>query len=448
MALKSTIKSQNLSILLTDMQGYTDASSFSSREEIIQLIRRHNQLMLPIVDFYGGKVVKSIGDALLCTFESATDAVVCAIVIQIMLKEFNAKAEEAKRLSLRVVINTGDVSLEKNDIFGEAVNVTARMEGLPCFPGGSIGISEATYLLMNRNEIVAEKIGPQTLKGIPEPVTVYSIPLEKQKLDRLPARLLQLVEKVVSSDGTEASFGAMMKEFSGQVRGFLDEKRLGDGVARLGETAAKVGANIGQSVGSNLGQAQKKVTAALTQKTVLETKGRQGLSDAPLPARVKSFAVDLAILAVVCVVLVYGWKMAAWAVWGTDCVLIDKNLTYKANEAMRDQGWKVATIGGQSYYLRPKGAAETLLGLLFGFPVLFVYAYFFLFWMARGATPGQAAAGTAVVDASGDKPGMVVSAKRAAIFLACVAPLGLGCLPLLSGNPAPYDSACDTRVVA
>ncbi|HOT76665.1 MAG TPA: adenylate/guanylate cyclase domain-containing protein, partial [Candidatus Wallbacteria bacterium] len=62
------LKSQNLSIMMTDIQGYTNASSSSSREEIVGLIRRHNQLMIPVITFYGGTIVKSIGDAFLCTF--------------------------------------------------------------------------------------------------------------------------------------------------------------------------------------------------------------------------------------------------------------------------------------------------------------------------------------------------------------------------------------------
>lgn len=102
---------------MTDIQGYTNASSSSSREEIIGLIRRHNQLMIPVITFYGGTIVKSIGDAFLCTFASATDAVVCSIIIQLLLKEYNKKQrDELKKMMLRVVINTGDVSIEKNDI--------------------------------------------------------------------------------------------------------------------------------------------------------------------------------------------------------------------------------------------------------------------------------------------------------------------------------------------
>ena len=130
-----SIKSQNLSIMMTDIQGYSAAVAEASREEVVTLIRRHNKLMRPVIEFYRGTVVKSIGDAFLCTFPSATDAVICAIIIQLVLREYNNKQkDQGRRMNLRVVINTGDVSIENNDIYGEAVNVTDRMEGLPCFP--------------------------------------------------------------------------------------------------------------------------------------------------------------------------------------------------------------------------------------------------------------------------------------------------------------------------
>lgn len=74
-----SIKSQNLSIMLTDMQGYSETVAGASREELIDLIRKHNKLMRPVIEFYRGKIIKSIGDALLCSFPSATDAVISAL---------------------------------------------------------------------------------------------------------------------------------------------------------------------------------------------------------------------------------------------------------------------------------------------------------------------------------------------------------------------------------
>ncbi len=197
-------ESSNLSILITDIQGYTNTSVKSSRQEMIDLIRRHNRLLKPVIEFYGGNIVKTMGDAFLCTFKSATDAVMCSIVIQLIMHEYNSnEKEEEKKLKVRIVVNTGDVTLEENDIYGDAVNIAARMEGLDCFPGETIGISESTYLLMNRNEIKAERIGPKELKGLPEPIVVYKVPLDEQKLDKIPSRLFELVEKAVNLETTD-----------------------------------------------------------------------------------------------------------------------------------------------------------------------------------------------------------------------------------------------------
>lgn len=212
-------RSQNLSIMLTDMQGYTATSAASSRLEIVELVQRHNRLMEPIIDFYDGTIVKTIGDAFLVTFASATDAVVCGIVIQMILNEYNLnQAEEGKRLFLRVVVNTGDVAMEKNDIFGEGVNIAARLEGLDCFPGGTVGISESTYLLLNRNEIICEPAGSYSLKGIPYPVRVYRVPLEKQNMSVVPVKLIKMAEKLA---GTSRGFDDYLGEWNDSVKKYL-----------------------------------------------------------------------------------------------------------------------------------------------------------------------------------------------------------------------------------
>lgn len=85
------LKSQNLSIMMTDIQGYSAKSAETYRADMIRYIRGHNKLMMPIIEFYGGTIIKSIGDAFLCTFQSATDAVICAIIIQLILREYNKK---------------------------------------------------------------------------------------------------------------------------------------------------------------------------------------------------------------------------------------------------------------------------------------------------------------------------------------------------------------------
>lgn len=193
--------SKNLSIMITDIRGYSDKSAGSSREDLLTFLETHRKLLKPVIEFYEGTVVKSLGDSFLCTFESATDATVCAIAIQLIVDEFNRKITDAgNSLTIRVVINSGDVTIKGNDIFGDAVNLAARMEKIPEIGQGGIAISQSTYLLMNRQEIIAEPLGSYEFKGIPQPVQVYRIPLNLQKLSQLPTRLSELVQRVVSGE--------------------------------------------------------------------------------------------------------------------------------------------------------------------------------------------------------------------------------------------------------
>ncbi len=395
--MKNTSKSQNLSVMLTDIQGFTDTSSASSRGEIINLIRRHNKLMIPVIEFYRGTVIKSIGDALLCTFPSATDAVVCGIIIQLLLTEYNVRqSDEFKQMRLRVVVNTGDVSLEENDIFGEAVNVTARMEGLSCFPGGTIGISESTYLLMNRNEIIAEKVGTETLKGIPEPVTVYKIPLEKQKLTAIPAKLLQLVEKIVDEKGSGGEISVKsVNEWTSSVKTLLKDSNWEDNLDKIGKRVES---------------GTKHIHKTFTRKTVIESKKQDKFTDATIPKRIQSFVIDFFVIIVISIFL-------------RGCLWVLNSMV-------------------------SLGVMGSAIGLVFKIPVIFVFLYFAIMWSVKGASFGQIASGTAVVTNSGEKPDFQLSAKRSLLFIISVAFFCLGVAMILIGDKKTlYDAKCDTRVI-
>lgn len=460
--MSSNLKSQNLSIMMTDIQGYTNASSSSSREEIIGLIRRHNQLMIPVITFYGGTIVKSIGDAFLCTFASATDAVVCSIIIQLLLKEYNKKQkDELKKMVLRVVINTGDVSIEKNDIYGDAVNITARMEGLECFPGGSIGISESTYLLMNRNEIVTEKVGPQKLKGIPDPVNVYKIPLEKQKLTEIPAKLLQLVEKSfakgASSNAAEGNGAvistAQFNEWNAAVVGFLKEKNWGENIGSLLDE---------KKIRENVTNVQKQITTTFSQKTVIESKKKDDFNDATMIGRIKAGVIDAVIFTIAWLVIYYAvwWPVQSIAfgkqyMSATEYELMAeaklkglKSPEYsKAYDSLR-RDYTRKYVGNEFVFVRPKGFAESILSLNMEYPLLLLALYLAIFWIIKGASPGQIAAQNAVVKDDGSPLDAITAVKRAFIFTASVAFFFIGVLMIFTESKKTlYDKMCNTRVV-
>lgn len=412
-----TIKSQNLSIMLTDIQGYSTTASNVSREELMSLIRKHNQLMKPVIGAYGGTIIKMIGDAFLCTFPGATNAVICAIIIQLLLKEYNQKLEgkkDAQKLNLRVVINSGDVTLENNDIFGTAVNITSRIEGLDCFPGGSVGISEATYLMMDRTEIYAEKIGPKMLKGVNEPVVVYRVPLEKQKLNRLPLQLSKLVEKVINSKGDADNMG----EWHTGLDNFLKQVNWSDGI----DFASK-----------KLGVAKDVITKTFGKKSVLET-SPSNLVEAPYQKRFLSTVIDYAIIAVFSIFLTLGWGFFDTVFCG------GSKPAQKASEHYYE--------GGERNAAPSHGIIYKMIRLNVHYPLVFWWLYFMLFWKLKNATLGQIAIGTAVV--SGDNKhalSYATAAKRSALFVLVLILPFLAIFMLVGEKQALYDKLCYTKVV-
>jgi class 3 adenylate cyclase len=164
---------ENLAIMFTDIVDFTHRTSTQSRKENEQMLRQHDQLLHPLIKAFGGNLVKSIGDAMLITFRSPTDAVLCGMTLLDALFEYNQDAPPAEQISIRVAINVGEVRHINNDVYGEAVNIASRIESQT--PGGEVYFSEAVYLSMNRSEITSEEIGHFELKGIPEPIRVYQV---------------------------------------------------------------------------------------------------------------------------------------------------------------------------------------------------------------------------------------------------------------------------------
>jgi len=168
------LKTENLVILLTDIAGFTEATSLHSREQNQRILERHNSILLPIVKRFRGRHIKSIGDALLLAFTSPTDGMRCAMAMQDAIHEYNQTAPKDEEIHIRVAASLGEVRVTKGDIFGEPVNVTSRIEGIT--PGDEIYFSEAVYLAMNKAEVPAIEIGLKELKGIPKAVRIFAIP--------------------------------------------------------------------------------------------------------------------------------------------------------------------------------------------------------------------------------------------------------------------------------
>jgi class 3 adenylate cyclase len=167
------MRTRNLTIMLTDIKGFTARTSESTREGVSKLISEHERLLVPVFRHLEGTVVKTIGDAFLVTFESPTDAVLCGLAIQEVLRQHNAFVDDKNRLDVRVAINVGDVELRDGDVLGEPVNLCARLEAIT--DPGEVFFTEAVYLSMNRKEVPSAEVGERVFKGIPHPIRVYRV---------------------------------------------------------------------------------------------------------------------------------------------------------------------------------------------------------------------------------------------------------------------------------
>lgn len=215
---------ENLAIMFTDIVGFTAKTSRQSREENAQMLAQHDKLMLPVLRTFGGRKVKSIGDALLVTFKSPTDSVLCGMTLQDQLARYNQDLPEDQQIIIRVAINIGEVRIERGDVFGEPVNIAARVEGET--PAGEVWFTEAVYLAMNKSEIPTTEIGKRPLRGIPEPVRLYGV---QRSLRGLPFGGAQLSRV----DGQVDLAGAVAEQFREGVH-FLAQH--GQGVFHAGET--------------------------------------------------------------------------------------------------------------------------------------------------------------------------------------------------------------------
>jgi adenylate cyclase len=160
-------------ILSADVSGYSRLMADDERATV-ESITVYRQIIREHVERHGGRIVDSPGDALLAEFPSAVEALECAQQIQRQLAKRNAQLAEHRRMQFRIGINLGDVIEENGALYGDGVNVAARLESL-CEPG-SVCISGAVFDQIEGKLPVAFKFaGQQTLKNITKPVRVYHL---------------------------------------------------------------------------------------------------------------------------------------------------------------------------------------------------------------------------------------------------------------------------------
>ena len=158
-------------ILSADVQGYSRLMG-EDEDATIRTLTTYRELMTTLIQKHRGRVVDSPGDNLLAEFLSVVDAVRCAVEIQEELRVRNAELPENRRMHFRIGINLGDVVQEEERIYGDGINIAARVEGLA--EGGGICISGTVYdSIKNKLSLTYESLGEHTVKNITEPVRVY-----------------------------------------------------------------------------------------------------------------------------------------------------------------------------------------------------------------------------------------------------------------------------------
>jgi adenylate cyclase len=159
-------------ILVADVVGYSRLMEADETGTLAALKELHKELIKPLVHQHGGRIVKFVGDGVLVEFPSAVNAVSCAVAIQRMIADANVPIEESKRILLRIGINVGDVIGEGDDIYGEGVNIAARLETL-AEPGG-VSISAMVHQsLGNRTDEIFTDTGEHQLKNIARRIRVW-----------------------------------------------------------------------------------------------------------------------------------------------------------------------------------------------------------------------------------------------------------------------------------
>jgi adenylate cyclase len=160
-------------ILAADLFGY---SRLMGQDEAatVRDLKAHQAVVLPMIDEFEGTIVDTAGDGILAQFPSAVRAVECAVAIQKIMAERNLDVPQDRRMQFRIGVNLGDIIYDATRVYGDGVNIAARLEGVA--KPGAICLSEDAYRqVRGRLDLAVIDLGPTQLKNIGEPIRIYSL---------------------------------------------------------------------------------------------------------------------------------------------------------------------------------------------------------------------------------------------------------------------------------
>jgi TolB-like protein/class 3 adenylate cyclase len=161
-------------ILAADVVGYSRLMERDEAGALAALKSRRTEILQPIVSKHRGRIVKLMGDGVLVEFASAVNAVACAVELQAAMDNANAGVSEDKRIVLRIGINLGDIMIEGSDLYGDGVNIAARLEGLS-EPGGLYISGSVFEHVSGKLPHSFVSLGAQRLKNIERPIQIYRL---------------------------------------------------------------------------------------------------------------------------------------------------------------------------------------------------------------------------------------------------------------------------------
>ena len=176
-------------ILATDVVGYSRLMGIDEVGTLARLKAMRRDLIDPTIAAHSGRTIKLMGDGSLVEFASVIDAVACAVEIQNLIREHNGDGHDDEKIQFRMGINVGDVIVDGDDIYGDGVNIAARIEAL-ADPGGIFIARGAADEVRDKLPIRLESRGERSVKNIARPIEVFSIAAEgaRGRFDRRPRR--------------------------------------------------------------------------------------------------------------------------------------------------------------------------------------------------------------------------------------------------------------------
>ena len=172
-------------VLAADVAGYSRLMGVDEEGTLARLKAVRKALVDPTIASHRGRIVKTTGDGMLVEFSSAVDAARCSVEVQRAIAARNADVSQDVRIEFRIGIHVGDIIIDDNDIYGDGVNIAARLEGI-AEPGGVCISDDAQRQIRGKVDVAFEDMGLQTLKNIAEPLRAWRVQLGGQGAAKAP----------------------------------------------------------------------------------------------------------------------------------------------------------------------------------------------------------------------------------------------------------------------